>query len=652
VRQPDSPPHGTETILLVVDQPRVRDTTRRALERFGYQVLEAESGEQALQVAESVPGRIDLLVTDVVMPGMSGPQVAERFQSLRPGTPVLYLTGYTEDELTRHGVYDTPGVWFLEKPFAVGRLASQVREILDGTANPAVGSGDAIRQSETLFRSLIEHSMDLIVIVGGDGRFKYGSPSVTRFLGYEQGELTGALGFEWVHPDDTARIRAAFAKAVGGRAEEVREEFRFRHKDGSWRTFEAVVTNLVDEPAVAGLVVNARDITEQRALEGQLRQAQRLEAVGRLAGGVAHDFNNILTAIHGYCELLLTTFDRHDQRRQDVQEIRSAAERAASLTRQLLAFSRKQVLQPATLDVNALISGLQALLGRMIGEDVTLETALEAHPATVRADPGQLEQVIANLVVNSRDAMPTGGRITLETATVDLDESYVREHAGASVGRFVVLAVTDNGTGMDAETQTHIFEPFFTTKETGKGTGLGLSTVYGIVKQSGGFIWVYSEPGRGTTFKIYLPAAEGVTAAVDLRPALPEPPGGSETVLIVEDDPAVREVATQILRRKGYRILQAPDGATALALARTHVARVSLVITDLVMPGMSGRELADAVRAEQPGVRVLYMSGYTDDAVVRQGVLNASAPYLQKPFTAQSLALKVRELMDRLDNAP
>jgi PAS domain S-box-containing protein len=602
----------------VEDQPRLRDTARRALERYGYQVLEAESPEQALRVAESFSGRIDLLVTDVLMPGMSESRMAEWFQN-RPGTPVLYLTGSTDEELAHEGVLTKPGVWFLERPYAVGRLASKVREILDGT---------------------------LMVIVGRDGRFRYASPSVKRLLGHEESELTGGVAFELAHPDDTVRIRAAFARAVESPAEPVGEEFRLRHKDGSWRTFDAVVSNRPGEPTVGGLLINARDITEQRALEGQLRQSQRLEAVGRLAGGVAHDLNPLLTAIHVYCELLLPTFDRHDPRRQDVEEIRSAAERAASLTRQLLTFGWEQVLQATTLDVNALIRGLQPLLGGVVGEGVRLETALGAHGAAVRVGPGQLERVIVNLVVNARDAMPSGGRITVETATVDIDGSYVREQAGASAGRFVVLAVTDTGTGMDAETQAHIFEPFFTTKELGKGTGLGLSTVHDIVQQSGGFIRVCSEPRRGTTFKIFLPAAEA-TAAVDLRHGVPEPPGGSETVLIVEDDPAVREVAAEILRRKGYRVLQAPDGATALALARTHHGGVSLVITDLVMPGMSGRALADVVRAEQPGLRVLYMSGYTDDAVVRQGVLNASAPYLQKPFTARSLALKVRELLDR-----
>jgi signal transduction histidine kinase/CheY-like chemotaxis protein len=433
---------------------------------------------------------------------------------------------------------------------------------------------------------------------------------------------------------------------VAGGAAEIREEYGFRHKDGSWRTLESVVSNLLDNPAVTGIVINSRDVTERRTLESQFRQAQRLEAVGRLAGGVAHDFNNVLTAIAGYSDLLLEDLDARDPKRQDVEEIRAAAQRAATLTRQLLAFSRKQVLQSRVLDLNAVVQALEKMLQRLIGEDVELVFSPGADLRPVRADPGQIEQVILNLAVNARDAMPRGGKLTIETANVELDATYVRDHHGAVPGRYVLLAVSDTGVGMEPETRSHIFEPFFTTKEPGKGTGLGLATVYGIVKQSGGYVWVYSEPGRGATFKIYLPwvdeqvPTQHQVAAVSLV-------GGSETVLLAEDDPSVRDVVGEVLTQKGYRVLRAPDGQTALDLARGHLGEIQLLVTDMVMPGMAGRELAEAVAARRPGIRVLYMSGYTDDAVVRHGVLEQGMPYIQKPFSAAGLAAKVREILDR-----
>ncbi|HXY70565.1 MAG TPA: ATP-binding protein, partial [Gemmatimonadales bacterium] len=354
-----------------------------------------------------------------------------------------------------------------------------------------------------------------------------------------------------------------------------------------------------------------------------------------------------LNVVLGYSDLLLEELGAASPQREDVEEIRAAAQRAAALTRQLLAFSRKQMLQTRVLDLNAEVETLEKMLQRLIGEDVKLVFTPGAELGAVRADPGQVEQVILNLAVNSRDAMPNGGQLTVETANVELDAAYAREHANATPGPYVLLAVSDTGVGMDAETQSHIFEPFFTTKEQGKGTGLGLATVYGIVKQSGGYIWVYSEPGRGTTFKIYLPrVAEPVEATVR-RPSVQTVAGGLETVLIAEDDPAVREVVSAVLSQKGYRLLRAPDGQTALELAQAQPGEIQLLVTDLVMPGMTGRELAEALAAARPGLKVLYMSGYTDDAVVRHGVLEAGMPYLQKPFAPEALARKVRELLDR-----
>ena len=361
---------------------------------------------------------------------------------------------------------------------------------------------------------------------------------------------------------------------------------------------------------------------ELRESEEQLRQAQKMEAVGRLAGGVAHDFNNLLMVMRGYGELLLNRLDANDPLRRNAEEIQEAAKRATALTQQLLAFSRKQVLQPKVLELNAVVTEVEKMLRRLIGEDIELAATLDLALGRVKADPGQIEQIILNLAVNARDAMPQGGRLTLRTANVTLDQAYARQHRGARPGPHVLLAVSDTGVGMDAETQSHIFEPFFTTKDAGKGTGLGLSTVYGIVKQSGGTIWVESAPGRGTTFEIYLPLVEKAAASGELHPALPAPPpGGTETILVVEDEMSVRRLAAEFLGSNGYTVLEAQDGGEALQVCEEHRGPIHLLITDVVMPGMSGWELAVRLAGRRPEMKVIYMSGYTDDAIVQHGVL-------------------------------
>ena len=397
--------------------------------------------------------------------------------------------------------------------------------------------------------------------------------------------------------------------------------------------------------AVAVGVERKRAEEALRQSEERLRQAQKMEAVGRLAGGVAHDFNNLLTVISSYSDLLLEDLGSDDPRRDDVEQIRKAADGAAALTRQLLAFSRQQVLQPKALDLKATVAGTEKLLKRLIGEDIQLATFLAPDLGVVNADPGQIEQIIINLAVNARDAMPAGGRLPIEAANVDMDEEYVRGHAPAGPGRYVMLALSDTGIGMDEPTKARIFEPFFTTKEAGKGTGLGLATVYGIVKQSGGFIWVYSEPGRGTTFKVYLPRIEepaepaaAPTATVELR--------GTETVLVVEDAPSVRMVTRQVLERYGYTVLEASNGATALRLAAKHHGRIHLLLTDVVMPGLSGRQLAQQLAQLRPDLKVLYASGYTDNAILHHGILESGIAYLQKPFTPETLGRSVRQVLD------
>ena len=383
-----------------------------------------------------------------------------------------------------------------------------------------------------------------------------------------------------------------------------------------------------------------------QSAEERLRQSQKLEAIGKLAGGVAHDFNNLLTAIMGYSELLLSHLQPEDQARKNAEQIRHAAVRAAALTHQLLAFGRRQVLAAKVLDLNAVAMNLEPMLRRLIGEDLELVIVPCPGLGQVRADPGQIEQVIMNLAINARDAMPRGGKLTIETANVELDAGYVRQQVSVRPGPYVLLAVSDTGCGMNAETQAHIFEPFFTTKEQGKGTGLGLATVYGIVKQSDGYVWVYSEPGHGTTFKIYLPRIDGVSTTAEPDEARSAPVSGRETILLVEDEEAVRDLVRGVLEGCGYSVLLAQNGEEALRLSGGHEGPIHLMVTDVVMPRMSGRELAERLASPRPTMKVLYISGYTDDAVVRHGVLSRGVAFLQKPFMPDALLRKVREMLD------
>jgi PAS domain S-box-containing protein len=560
---------------------------------------------------------------------------------MRTGQPVVNLE---EEEIWP----DRPSTWVSTTKMALrdpaGAIIGTFGISRDITARKR--AEELLRRSEADYRDLIEHAPLGIYRSTREGRFLTVNSALVAMLGYGTAEELARLDIARdVYADPEARESLV---AQFGQRDEAKSQTEWKRKDGALVAVKLNVRVVRDSAGAAeyyeGLV---EDVTEQRSLENQFRQAQRMEAVGRLAGGVAHDFNNVLTAISGYTELLLADLDTQSPLRQDVEEIRTAAKRAADLTRQLLAFSRKQVLQSRVLDLNTVVRALEKMLQRLIGEDVTLDVALDPVLGAVRADPGQIEQVILNLAVNSRDAMPDGGRLTIETTNVTLDETYSREHAGASPGRYVMLAVSDTGVGIDAETLSHIFEPFFTTKEQGKGTGLGLATVYGIVKQSGGYVWVYSEPGRGATFKIYLPQVDEPVEEHDRAPPRESAAGGRETVLLAEDDPSVRDVVTEVLTQKGYRVLRAPDGQTALEMARAQPGEIQLLITDMVMPGMTGRELAEALAGERTGVRVLYMSGYTDDAVIRHGVLAEGMPYLQKPFTPQALALKVREILDR-----
>ena len=497
---------------------------------------------------------------------------------------------------------------------------------------------EELARSESELRGVLDAALDAMVILDEDGRFVDANPAAETLFGRARQAIVGRR-FSEVFPSDPHLEGHWQSFRLGGRRG---GEFALTRPDGTVRD--------VDYRASAEFrpdrhLVVLRDVTEQRQLEALLRHSQKMEAVGRLAGGVAHDFNNMLSVITGHVEYLLKGMAEKDPLRRNAGEVLAAARRATGLTRQLLAFSRKQVLQPRALDLNEVVLGLESMLRRMIREDVELATRLDAR-RPVLADPGQLEQAVLNLAVNARDAMPSGGRLTIETRDVELDEAYARQRADVRAGPYVLLALSDTGHGMTPEVIARIFEPFFTTKEPGRGTGLGLASVYGAIKQTGGHVAVYSEPGRGTTFKLYLPpspAAVPVPAPVVPKPV---PVGGSETILLVEDEDALRGLAKEVLEDAGYRVLAAGNGLEALQLAQGHAGTIHLLLTDVVMPGMGGPELAHGVVGARPEARVLYVSGYADSAIVRHGALQEGVAFLHKPFSAEALTRKVREILD------
>jgi two-component system, cell cycle sensor histidine kinase and response regulator CckA len=492
--------------------------------------------------------------------------------------------------------------------------------------------------------AIVESSEDAIIGCSLAGHVTIWNRGAERLFGYSADEVIGEVTstnprLHW--PEEMKALKRVRKGEYVPPLETVR-----RRKDGTEVHVSVSISPIRERDGrIVGASLICRDVSERKRLERQVVQSQKMEAIGQLAGGVAHDFNNLLTIINGYSELLLNRLAPGDPMRQLLGEINRAGERAGTLTRQLLAFSRQQVLEPKVLDFNAVVSDMEKMLRRLIGEDIILTYVPSPTGERVKVDPGQLEQILMNLAVNARDAMPQGGRITIETRSVMLDELYVQCHPGARSGEHALLAVSDTGCGMDDAIKAHIFEPFFTTKGPGKGTGLGLATVYGIVKQSGGCIDVYSELGRGTTFKIYFPLVrEPVSVAKSYR-GLRLMPHGSETVLLVEDEDAVRSLARHVLRSCGYTVLEADDGQRAVQLVEDHRGPIDLVVSDVVMPYLGGRQLVERLAALRPGLKVLFMSGYTDDAVVRHGVLATDYAFLQKPFTPTALAQRVREVL-------
>jgi two-component system, cell cycle sensor histidine kinase and response regulator CckA len=487
------------------------------------------------------------------------------------------------------------------------------------------------------------------VLFDADMRIIDWNSTAKRIFGYSREEMLGTgPPYEKIDPHSfwekgeeiRSRIRSGDMEAHS-----INENLT---KDGRAITCQWFNTPLLDDNGqFVGFLCLAQDVTEQKSLEAKFQQAQKMEAFGQLAGGVAHDFNNLLTIINGYSELILDDLREGDPLRDSLGQIKTAGERAASLTRQLLAFSRKQVLEPKVLSLNTIVTDTERMLRRLIGEDIAVSTVLDPALGMVKADLGQIEQVIMNLALNARDAMPQGGKLTIETENTELDETYTQAHRDLRPGPYVLLAVADTGMGMDAATKARIFEPFFTTKEPGRGTGLGLATAFGIVKQSDGHVAVYSELGRGTTFKIYLPRIDAMTGAGVLVPRQGATAKGTETILLTEDEPALRALARHVLAMNGYKVLEAANGEKALRIAEEYKGTLHLLVTDVVMPGMSGRQLTERLAAVRPGMKVLYLSGYTDDAVVRHGVLQAETAFLQKPFTPNALALKVRQVLDQ-----
>jgi len=495
---------------------------------------------------------------------------------------------------------------------------------------------------------MIERMPAVLWTTDKDLRYTSSMGAGLESLGMKSGGLTGKTLTEYFQTNDPQHPSiAAHWRALAG--ESLTYELHWQN-----RVFESHVRPLRGtDGEILGVIGVALDITDRKQLADQLRQSQKLQAVGELAGGVAHDFNNLLMVVKGHAEMLLDRLpgvpaDRQNPARQNVEQIQQAAERAAALTRQLLAFSRMQVLQPRVLDLNEVVAGMIQMVSRVIGANIELAFLPGANLGRVKADPSQIEQVALNLVVNARDAMPDGGRLTIETSNVHLDRDFATQHAVVDPGPYVMLTVTDTGVGMDAATQARIFEPFFTTKEQGRGTGLGLATVYGVVKQSGGYIWVYSEVGHGTTFKVYLPMVQAPAEKTVPEKAVSGHEPGTETILFVEDEQSVRELVCEYLSARGYHVLEASDGLQALEMAAAHAGKIQLLITDVVMPKLSGRELAARLAATRPDLKVLYISGYTDDSVFRHGVLQGGMAFLQKPFNLKALAAKIREILERV----
>jgi PAS domain S-box-containing protein len=542
---------------------------------------------------------------------------------------------YLEDKPVRD-----EGPFLMEERELINALAKQLGEIIEHKQTET-----ALQESENEFRSLVEDINDVIFRINESGIFTYVSP-VVKNLGYDAGELIGKHFSEVIHAEDLKQVSKRFEKAMHGETRPF--EYRVVTKAGELVWVRTSTKPIFKDDLFTGVQGVSTNITEEKNLNEQLQQAQKMEAVGRLAGGVAHDFNNLLSIILGYGDMVLEEMGGDQPHYDSIRQIHDAGKRAKNLTRQLLAFGRKQVLEMRRVDINEILSGLSKLMRRVISEDINLQLHLTSEPLWVMADTTQIEQVLMNLAVNARDAMPDGGALTIETADVELDDTYASQKPGVTPGRYAMLAVSDNGMGMDVETRKLIFEPFFTTKGKEKGTGLGLATCYGIIKQHKGNIWLYTEPGEGTTFKIYLPLQPEESEKTDRRIEQKKAPiTGDETILVVEDDASVRRLSCSILQKRGYKVLEAEDVHNAVELSKNHDEPIHLLLVDVIMPDMKGPEVFEKVAAHHPEIKVIYMSGYTDDVIAHHGILEKGLQFIQKPFTVQGLTFKVREVLEQ-----
>jgi two-component system cell cycle sensor histidine kinase/response regulator CckA len=643
-------------VLHLEDNPLDAELVQHKLDAEGLacDILRVDS-QQGFESALAQE-RFDLIISDFNLPNYDGIRALTHAQVVQPETPVIIISGTMGEEEAVRCLHIGATDYLLKE--RLDRLAPAVRRAIHEAEaqRKRKETEDALRQREQSLReneartsfALAAAGMGVWEIVSGTNRLTWSSTMASVFgLSPEHTPTTSEEFFRLVHPDDRDEVERSASRALRGETASYMGEFRTLWPDGSlhWVDGRAQLSYDADGRPLylRGVCI---DITAKKSLEAQLRQAQRMEAIGQLAGGIAHDFNNLLTVINGIADLDLARARPDSELRRDLQEIRDAGQKAATLTQQLLAFSRRQILQPQVINLNTVVHEMENIVRRVIGEDINLLVIPSERLGSIKADRGQIEQVIANLVLNARDAMPHGGKLTIETQNVDIDPAYARDHnILVDPGAYSVLVVSDDGTGMDDATRRRIFEPFFTTKDPGKGTGLGLSTVYGIVKQSNGFIWVYSEVGAGTSFKVYLPLVEGVVSD-DRRSPTVVATHGTETILIVEDLAGLRSLVRRMLESAGYTVLTAASGDQAVLLMENYKDAVQLMVTDVVMPGMSGRKLAERLERTRPGMKVLYMSGYTDDVVVRNGVLEAGMPFLGKPFTAAALLRKVREILD------
>jgi PAS domain S-box-containing protein len=608
-----------------------------------------EEYEEAL-----VKGNFDIVLADYLLPGYSGLEALKFFRQRCHETPFLLVSGTIGEqaaiESLRSGATD-----YVLKQWP-DRLIPALRRAVQeaGERKQRRQAETELHRREKYFQALTENTLDVLTILNREGIYLYNSPSLKRVLGYEPKALVGQNAFTLIHSDDLAKTQQAFAEAIAHPERTVRIEFRFRHADGSWRYLEAVGQSHLEDPEIGGVVVNSRDSSDRkkaeaelRELEDQLRQSQKMEAIGQLAGGVAHDFNNILTIIHGHASLLVQNAGLTGTPARSAQQIIAAAERAAALTRQLLTFSRRQVMQPRRLNVNEVVSNMTSMLGRILGEDIALQVNYFPQSAIIQADPGMIEQVLLNLAVNSRDAMPQGGLLTISISVVEVEANRCTTQSGARAGKFVCLIVSDCGCGIAPQNLPRIFEPFFTTKEVGKGTGLGLATVYGIVKQHQGWIEVDSKLNQGANFRVYLPCLEAESGVKGQASSEDGIRGGKETILVVEDEDPVRALVCELLAAHGYRVIQAESGARALELWNSYRQGVDLVLTDLVMPHrMNGRQLAEKLWTEQPDLKVIFTSGYSAEVVGKEFILQPGLNYLQKPYSPAGLLGKVRDCLD------